>query len=211
MTADMFVDAVLDHVPPGLPVREQIASDLRSHIAERLAAGESLDAVLRQFGDPLELAESYLAAIPLESAPLLRRIVAKVIDFLAVAIVVIAVTMLLFAILPEPFDRVLPVLCLMACIMGFVVYTAWAEYAWGRTVGKRLMGLRVVRESGARITVGQTLLRQLPFVGQFFFIDALFALFTTKHQRAFEMLTKTRAVAGAVMACLALTTVGLHF
>jgi hypothetical protein len=30
---------------------------------------------------------------------------------------------------------------------------------------------------------------------QFFFIDALLALFTDKHQRAFELITKTRAVA----------------
>ena len=43
--------------------------------------------------------------------------------------------------------------------------------------------------------LGQALLRQLPFFAQFFFIDALFVLFTEKHQRAFELVTKTRAVA----------------
>jgi uncharacterized RDD family membrane protein YckC len=57
------------------------------------------------------------------------------------------------------------------------------------------MDIRVVRESGARIGLGQSLLRQLPFFGQFFFIDVIFALFTDKKQRAFEMLTKTRAIA----------------
>jgi uncharacterized RDD family membrane protein YckC len=75
-----------------------------------------------------------------------------------------------------------------------VAYTVIAEYRHGRTLGKRLMGIHVVRESGARISLGQSLLRQLPFFGQFFFIDALFALFTERRQRAFELLTKTRAV-----------------
>ena len=51
-----------------------------------------------------------------------------------------------------------------------------------------------MRESGAQIGLGQSLLRQLPFFAQFFWIDVWFALFTTRSQRAFEMLTKTRAV-----------------
>ena len=66
-----------------------------------------------------------------------------------------------------------------------------------------MMGIRVVRESGARIGLGQSFLRQLPFFGGFFFIDALFALFTERRQRAFELLTKTRAVALIVVGLLA--------
>ena len=70
-----------------------------------------------------------------------------------------------------------------------------AEHYAGQTVGKRVMGIQVVRESGARISLGQSAIRQLPLLGQIFFIDVLFALFTDKHQRAFELITKTRAVA----------------
>jgi hypothetical protein len=33
---------------------------------------------------------------------------------------------------------------------------------------------------------------------QVYMIDALFALFTEKHQRAFELLSKTRVVSGRV-------------
>ena len=36
MTGDRYIQSVVDFVPPGLPLREQIAMDLRSHIAERL-------------------------------------------------------------------------------------------------------------------------------------------------------------------------------
>ncbi len=38
------------------------------------------------------------------------------------------------------------------------------------------------------------MVRSLPSLFQVFMIDALFALFTDKHQRAFEMLSKTRVV-----------------
>ena len=88
-----------------------------------------------------------------------------------------------------------PVLCIAGTIFGLIGYTITAEYKNGGTIGKRLMHIQVVRESGVRISLGQALLRQLPFLGQFFFIDAAFALFTDRKQRAFEMLTKTRAVA----------------
>jgi uncharacterized RDD family membrane protein YckC len=64
----------------------------------------------------------------------------------------------------------------------------------GKTLGKHLMGLRVVRESGARISFGQSVVRQLPMLSQVWWIDVLFALFTDKHQRAFELLSKTRVV-----------------
>ncbi len=57
-------------MPRTMPSRAQIAAELRSHIAERLAHGHALDDVLRQLGDPATLADSYLSAEPLVSAPL---------------------------------------------------------------------------------------------------------------------------------------------
>ena len=56
------------------------------------------------------------------------------------------------------------------------------------------MGLRVVQESGAQIGLGQSVVRQLPVFFQVFWIDVLFALFTERSQRAFELLSKTRVV-----------------
>jgi hypothetical protein len=43
-----------------------------------------------------------------------------------------------------------------------------------------------VRESGVRITIGQSVVRQLPMFLQLYWIDV--------HQRAFELLSKTRVV-----------------
>jgi uncharacterized RDD family membrane protein YckC len=195
MTGDAYVQSVIDHVPEALPLRDQIAMELRSHIAERVASGQPLDQVLQQLGDPLKLAESYLAAVPLQSARIMPRVAAKLIDVAVVAAGVAAVSLLLWAVLPRPLEPIAIFVCGLGILFGFVTYTVIAEHRYGRTLGKRMMGIHVVRESGARISLGQSMLRQLPFFGQFYFIDALFALFTERRQRAFELLTKTRAVA----------------
>jgi uncharacterized RDD family membrane protein YckC len=195
MTGDLYVQSVIQYVPAQMPLRDQIAMELRSHIEERLAAGQSPDEVLRQLGDPLTLAESYLSAVPLRSAPIVNRLAAKVLDALMAVIVVAILAALAWTTLPAEMLIFLPLFCVLVGTFGFVAYTVVAEYYDGQTVGKRVMGIQVVRESGARISLGQSVLRQLPFLAQFFWIDALFALFTERNQRAFELLTKTRAVA----------------
>lgn len=200
MTGDLYIQAVIDQIPAALPLRDQIAMELRAHIAERMAQGQPLDEILRQLGDPRRLAESYLASVPLTAAPIFARLVAKVIDAGIVCLIVGAIAAVMWlawgprVFVPDVFPW-LPVVCILGSVFGFVGYTIYAEYHFGRTIGKKLMGIRVVRESGTRISLGQALLRQLPFFAQFFFIDALFVLFTEKHQRAFELITKTRAVA----------------
>jgi uncharacterized RDD family membrane protein YckC len=194
MTGELYIQSVINQVPLGLPLREQIAMELGGHIAQRVEQGQELDQVLRQLGDPLTLAESYLAAVPLQSAGLLGRVAAKLIDVMAVLAVVAGVCLGLWAVLPREAMYFLPLICILGGVLGFVAYTIVTEYLYGRTLGKRVMRIQVVRESGARISLGQSFLRQLPFFGQFFVFDALFALFTERRQRAFELLTKTRAV-----------------
>jgi uncharacterized RDD family membrane protein YckC len=195
MTAEAYIQAVVAHVPPRMGLRDQIAMEVRSHIAERLEHGQPLDDVLRQFGDSRALAESYLAAVPLRSAPLGPRFAAKVIDAFAVFALVAAMAALFWMILPPELGALVPVACILGTFVGFIVYTAVAEHHAGQTLGKRLMGIHVVRESGALISMGQSAIRQLPWIGQIIVIDAAFALFTDKKQRAFELITKTRAVA----------------
>jgi uncharacterized RDD family membrane protein YckC len=195
MNADEYVDTVLGLLPPGSPMRPQIAMDLRAHIAERFAAGHSLDDVLRQLGDPAKLAESYLAAEPLVAPPFQRRAAAKLIDLLAALVVAGAIAGFLSWRVPGPF--VIPVFIIATLMCGSVllgIYTVIAEARTAQTIGKRAIGLRVVRESGARISVGQAIVRQLPLVLQVIWVDAMFALFTEKSQRAFELLSKTRVV-----------------
>ena len=197
MTADAFIARVLDALPPATPMRDQIALELRGSIDERLAAGQSLDTALRQLGDPTKLAESYLSAVPLRSAPFFVRALARLMDFAAVTVVIapVAIGLWFFGDV-----RYMPRGLFLYLIVGSMlvaIYPIVAEALYGRTLGKHVFGLRVVTESGTRITWLQAVVRNLPIFLQIFVIDALFALFTERSQRAFELLSKTRVIRSA--------------
>jgi len=199
-TADEYVNSVLDWMPRAMPRRLQIGTELRSHIAERIAAGHSMDDVLRQLGDPAALAESYLAEVPLVPAPLGGRIAAKMVDILLI-VFAFAVILIPFVGIASIYDQPQLIwlgilLCLIAGSVVAAFYTILTEWQFGQTIGKRMLGLRVVQESGARIGLGQSIVRQLPAFLQVYWIDAMFVLFTDKRQRAFEVLSKTRVVVG---------------
>lgn len=200
MTIDDYINRVMAAMPQATPERSQIALELRGHIAERMEGGTSADEVLRQLGDPQVLAEQYLSAVPLVTAPIGARLLAKLIDLALVVVFVAALAGLLgrFVVVADGF--LFPFALLIILVggsFGFAIYTIASEASTGETVGKRAMQLRVVRESGAHITWGQAILRQLPMFLQVAVFDALFALFTEKRQRAFEVLSKTRVVKAA--------------
>ena len=200
MNADeTYIDQVLAQLPPrDARLREQVAMELRSHIAERVEHGQTVEEALRHLGDPIVLAESYLAAIPLIAAPFWPRAAARLIDFFGVlALVVVPIIAIVALALWQEQGFLIPIAIIVTIVVLSIlcaIYPVIAEYRYGKTVGKHLMGLRVVRESGARISFGQAVVRQLPMLTQVWWIDMLFALFTDKHQRAFEMLSKTRVV-----------------
>jgi uncharacterized RDD family membrane protein YckC len=75
-----------------------------------------------------------------------------------------------------------------------IVYFPLAEAIWGTTVGKHALGLCVVAENGTRVTWGKALLRRIPFYFEFFFLDAVFAVFTKRRQRAFDLVARTVVV-----------------
>lgn len=197
-----YIDRVAVCLPPSTPLRSQIVLELRSLIDERVSRGERVEDVLRQLGDPRALAESYLREVPLVSAPFLTRAIARIVDVLVIVAGVCALVLIAIGALanrePGSFaSGLMPFVILMAVGLGVLLYVAYAilaEYLTGQTLGKRLFRLRVVRESGAHISLGQAIVRQLPTLMQFFWIDILFALFTDRSQRAFELLSKTRVV-----------------
>jgi uncharacterized RDD family membrane protein YckC len=197
-TAERYIASVLEHLPRDRRMREQIALELRSHVTERLAQGEQEADVLRRLGDPRDLAESYLSAVPLVAGSFVARAVAKVFDVALAALTGVAVTGIgLLAARLWDVPQAMPFAALAGVIGGslaFLVYTIATEATVGATLGKRAMGLQVVRESGGPITIGQALVRQLPWLLQVFWIDVLFVPFTDRRQRAFELLSKTRVV-----------------
>jgi len=196
LTADQYIASVSDHLPRSAPERQQIEMELRSLIAERVERGQPLADVLKHLGDPRALAESYLAEIPLVAGGFWERGAAKVLDLLTLLIGAVVLVLPIVLVLREWgaiwLAGSVVVLISVALCLGF--YTALMEWHFGATVGKMAMRLRVVRESGARISFGQSLVRQLPQWLQVFWIDVLFAIFTDRKQRAFELLSKTRVV-----------------
>ena len=193
MTAEeSYIAQVVARLPRVPALQTQVAMEVRSHIAERVEHGDSVTDALHRLGDPIELADSYLAAVPLVAATFGQRAKARVLDvlvFLGVCGPVIGA----IALTTQSEFLVLGVIVFV--LIGAPFYFVVAEYRFGKTVGKHLVHLRVVRESGGRISFGQAIVRQLPAVTQIFWIDILFALFTEKSQRAFEILSKTRVVA----------------
>lgn len=190
---DVFINRVLNRLPRAMARREQIAMELRGHIAERTSAGYPLSEVLDQLGDPDRLAESYLSAEPLISASFGQRVLAKLADG-AVFLGVVAVTIFLVLRAQQPWAPLAVFGAIVGGTFAFAAYTIVQEARIGQTLGKRLLGIRVVRESGARISLGQAIVRQIPMFLQMYWVDVLFALFTERSQRAFELLSKTRVV-----------------
>jgi uncharacterized RDD family membrane protein YckC len=135
--------------------------------------------------------------VPLASAPLGHRAAAKIIDVVAAIAVMGTIGWILVRLFGASITSTFPIVIFAALVGGsfaFAAYTIIAEHSSGQTIGKQMMGIRVVRESGTRISLGQAIVRQLPVFLQVFWIDVMFALFTERSQRAFEMLSKTRTV-----------------
>jgi uncharacterized RDD family membrane protein YckC len=188
-----YITQVTNRIPLNTPLRARIALELRGLIAERVERGQPVAAVLAQLGSPDSLAESYLAAEPLVAATFWSRAGAKIIDFLLLVVIAATIMATAFFALREYAFWVLPILIALIAL-GFPIYGVVSEFVTDQTVGKRILGLRVVRESGARISLGQAIVRQLPQFLQVFWIDVMFALFTDRSQRAFELLSHTRVV-----------------
>jgi uncharacterized RDD family membrane protein YckC len=201
-TTDGYVKQVLDRIPQHLPLHGQVERELRSLFAERQARGQSEAQAAQELGDPLTLAESYLSATPMVSADFLSRVAAKLLDAVLFAIVMVPLLVVPFVAVraswrenDEPgVAAFIFFMCLAFSSLLFWVGSAWAETRFSRTIGKKMLGLYVVRETGTRISFGQAVVRQLPIFLQVFMLDALFALFSERHQRAFEMLSRTRTV-----------------
>jgi uncharacterized RDD family membrane protein YckC len=196
-TSERYINEVIDRIPRHLPLHDQVAKELASLFAERQSHGESEADAARQLGDPGTLADSYLAAVPLTPAPFMARVAAKVLDYLICVVVCVVVVVVPVISMFRGWGAGVPEAIVLALLAGgllFWIGSAWAEARYSQTPGKKLMHLYVVRESGARISAGQAIVRQLPAFLQIFMIDALFALFTERHQRAFELLSRTRTV-----------------
>jgi uncharacterized RDD family membrane protein YckC len=199
-SAEDYIEEVLGCVP-GTEQRQRIEMELRSRLDPRLTPEQAI----ATYGHPREVAELYLAPVELQSAPFFRRLVAALIDIPSVMLTGLLLFYFLWKVaVPGNQSFITAILignpiaiglCFTTLILMSPLYYIVAESNFSQTVGKRLMGLRTVRESGSRITVGQAIVRQIPlFFSGFYLLDAIFALFTRRKQRLFELISKTRVV-----------------
>jgi uncharacterized RDD family membrane protein YckC len=117
-----------------------------------------------------------------------------------------------FGLMASLLFRAFPLLFAMglALMATAVLYFPAMEALRGTTAGKALYGLSVVRENGERIGWKEAILRRLPMLFQIFWIDAAFALFTKRRQRAFDMVAHTVVIRSAPVAATAvIVTVGI--
>ncbi len=88
--------------------------------------------------------------------------------------------------------------------LSFLIWLAYyvvMESAFGGTIGKLLVGLRVVDRQGCRVTFGEALIRNVMRIvdGLFFYlVAAIFAWSSPLHQRLGDRLAGTVVVRGAI-------------
>jgi uncharacterized RDD family membrane protein YckC len=197
--AQDYIDAILACVPDS-GQRQRIELEQQSRLDPRM----TVEQATATYGHPRNVAEFYLASVSLQSAPFFRRLIAALIDIpsvIASGILFFYFAWKLVGFGSESFitgvlvgNPLAIALCFLTLFLMSPMYYIIAETWTSQTVGKALMGIRTVRESGARISVAQAMVRQIPLFFGFYFLDGLFALFTEKKQRLFELISKTRVV-----------------
>jgi len=205
---DAYVNDVLHDIQAPPHERARIEADLRAHLQEaldNLGPGESIEMVMERMGSPKEIAGEFMAGVRLHYAGFWRRLAAFAIDAalcLAVALPLIVVIVVLSNRVPERDPQgtqvivggvlIMLIISLLLAIIGlFLLYFPILEGRFAQTPGKHLLGLRVVKESGAPIGFREAFLRRLSFYFDFLPVDALFIPFTEKKQRAFDILAET--------------------
>ena len=202
---DRYIAAVLKLIPWAAADRARIAADVRTHMLERMDAGQSAAEAIAEMGPPEEVARAYLQEIHFPLAPLGRRLGAFTIDLTVGVVLVAPAVGIFFGIYLVPFWEIeeiplwwiVPGLLIafgVASLLLSVFYFPILEARYGQTLGKRLLGLCVTTESGEQIGWGAAIVRRLPVFLEFFWLDALFALFTQRRQRAFDLVAKTVVV-----------------
>jgi uncharacterized RDD family membrane protein YckC len=205
---DDYVNSVLHNVTARPAERQRIEADLRAHLNQALESGGSHQDILARMGNPQEVAAAFMAQINLNFAGFWIRLSAFVIDLALLVLVAIffgGIALVANAFVPphpEDFpDYLFGALVILVIISSalvalssFLLYFPVLEGRFGQTLGKRIFGLRVLKENGLPIGFREAFLRRLSFYFEILPIDALFIFFNPKCQRAFDIIARTIVV-----------------
>jgi len=203
---DRYVEDVMHRIAPGFPGRHRIEADLRSHVAERVAAGSaSADAVARM-GPPGDVARGFLESTEPSLASRTDRLGGFLFDVGLGALAIASITLLAVVALgpysttrmsdwPLPLAVALGLGALIVFVL-VILYFPVLETLFGQTAGKRAFGTFVARETGERIGFWTAVVRRIPFMFDIWPVDAVFLLFTARRQRAFDLAARTIVIQG---------------
>ena len=89
-------------------------------------------------------------------------------------------------------------------LIFYLVYLSASEWLWGATLGKYIMGLRVIMDPGKKLTFWAALVRnlvgfyeRLPLAAMFVSLPML--IFTPRRQRLGDLLARTHVVHKAAL------------
>lgn len=136
---------------------------------------------------------------PQEYASVFRRILALGVDLLIVTPLPIFYVFLLLTTPVPPTARgesliMAVVIGLLLLLLGFA-YFVYSEARSGQTLGKQLLHIRVVSQSGEALHTKRVLLRTIALIFDAILLCGLFfVLYSKKHQRIGDMLASTIVV-----------------
>ncbi len=196
---DRYINDVMRNVFAAPADRERLEADLRAHFAEAEAKGEPVGRIIDGLGRPEEVAAAFNAERQIRYAGFWKRVVAFGGDcglLLAVALPPLSLAVFLDARVVSPdtpsTGSTIALAALGVAVVGILVfYFPLLEARFGKTPGKHLLRIRVVRESGAPISLGQAFVRRLSLYFDVLMLDSLFIPFTRKRQRALDIVAQT--------------------
>ncbi len=202
--ADRYIEDVMRRVVLPSTRKDSLRADLREHFVAAEEGHEPVEEVIRRLGNPEEVAASFMEGVELRYASIWRRFVALLADIGFCALFAIPAVMFGFALSNAVNQDAAPFYSFMlfcffaffalATFGSFLLYFPILEHFFGWTVGKRLMKIRVVSEEGGSVSLGAAFIRRLPFYFELIWLDGVFAIFTEKKQRAFDIVAKTLVV-----------------
>jgi uncharacterized RDD family membrane protein YckC len=224
---DRYVHDVLRSVFASTSDRDRLEADLRAHFAAAEERGEPTPQIIAEMGDPSDIAAAFNTERDIQYAGFWQRLFAFAADFGALlglmlpplSLAVIAGSRLFPDDKPTLGGLLFMGLAALAILGIIVFYFPILEARFGKTLGKHLMRIRVVRETGAPIGLGQAFVRRLSLYFEMLVVDALFIPFTDKRQRALDIVAKTivarepgeKTSAWRYLACVSIPLVTLAF
>lgn len=214
---ERFIHDVKLHLAAPKRDKERFLTDLDDQAREMLESGLTKTEVLKRLGSAEDIAAEFMQERQLQYAGIIPRFLAFLMDA-AISTMFIFPGVFIIALLPMGLvDSTIfwsfnweavspPRLHLSYLQFGVVMVSAFAaagialfyfpvmEHMFGWTIGKRVFGMRVLKEDGTPIGLGAAFIRRLSYYFDILALDAIFVPFTKMRQRAFDRVAGTVVV-----------------